>query len=274
MCAAQGRCDSAGFVGQDITRSLLKIGITVGLGTDGSASNNDLDLFREMDFTAKLHKAVAKDPTTAKASTVLKMATLDGARAIGLGDVVGSLEPGKAADLIIVDINKPHLVPMNLHETIDQMLKLTHEQMAQKNISAECRKAAELDTIQGDSKLLSQAMINLTLNAIEAIEKDGTIRIETCNLDYRFASGDDPASPVTRKCIRIQITDTGKGIPQESIQKIFDPFFTNKSEGTGMGLSVAHGIISDHHGIIEVESEIGRGTTFYIYLPSLEEMAA
>jgi two-component system nitrogen regulation sensor histidine kinase GlnL len=169
---------------------------------------------------------------------------------------------------------KPHLVPMNLHETIDQMLKLTHEQMAQKNISAECRKAAELDTIHGDSKLLSQAMINLTLNAIEAIEKDGTIRIETCNLDYRFANGDDPANPVTRKCIRIQISDTGKGIPQESIQNIFDPFFTNKSEGTGMGLSVAHGIISEHHGIIEVESEIGRGTTFYIYLPALEEMAA
>jgi 5-methylthioadenosine/S-adenosylhomocysteine deaminase len=90
----------------------LSEGITVGLGTDGCASNNDLDLFQEMDVVAKLHKVSTLDPTVMDAETVLKMATIDGARAIGLGDVAGSLEVGKAADLIVIDTHQPHLTPM------------------------------------------------------------------------------------------------------------------------------------------------------------------
>jgi 5-methylthioadenosine/S-adenosylhomocysteine deaminase len=82
------------------------------MGTDGCASNNDLDLFQEMDSVAKLHKAKSLDPTVMDADTVLKMATIRGARALGLDAVIGSLEKGKKADLIIVDTNKPHLTPM------------------------------------------------------------------------------------------------------------------------------------------------------------------
>jgi len=90
----------------------LKAGIVIGLGTDGCASNNDLDLFQEMDSAAKLHKAHTLDPTVMDAATVLKMATIQGARTIGLGDRVGSLEKGKDADLIIIDTRQPHLIPM------------------------------------------------------------------------------------------------------------------------------------------------------------------
>jgi 5-methylthioadenosine/S-adenosylhomocysteine deaminase len=90
----------------------LRAGITVGLGTDGCASNNDLDLFQEMDVVAKLHKVSTLDPTVMDAETVLKMATIAGARAIGLDNVVGSIEVGKEADLIIVDTHQPHLTPM------------------------------------------------------------------------------------------------------------------------------------------------------------------
>jgi 5-methylthioadenosine/S-adenosylhomocysteine deaminase len=91
---------------------LLAAGATVGLGTDGCASNNDLDMFGEMDTAAKLHKVMGQDPTLLDAATVLKMATIDGARAIGLGDRIGSLEPGKKADLIVIDTNQPHLTPL------------------------------------------------------------------------------------------------------------------------------------------------------------------
>jgi 5-methylthioadenosine/S-adenosylhomocysteine deaminase len=91
---------------------LLNAGICVGLGTDGCASNNDLDLFLEMDTVAKLHKARALDPTAMNARTVLKMATIQSARALGLNQFIGSLETGKRADLIIIDTNKPHLTPM------------------------------------------------------------------------------------------------------------------------------------------------------------------
>jgi 5-methylthioadenosine/S-adenosylhomocysteine deaminase len=91
---------------------LINEGICVGMGTDGCASNNDLDLFLEMDSVAKLHKAKTLDPTVMDALTVLKMATINGARALGLDRAIGSLEIGKKADLIIIDTNKPHLTPM------------------------------------------------------------------------------------------------------------------------------------------------------------------
>ena len=92
--------------------ALLKAGVTVGLGTDGCASNNNLDLFSEMDTAAKLHKVNTMDPTVMDAVTVLKMATIDGAKSLGLQDIIGSLEIGKKADVIIIDTRKPHLVPV------------------------------------------------------------------------------------------------------------------------------------------------------------------
>jgi 5-methylthioadenosine/S-adenosylhomocysteine deaminase len=91
---------------------MLSLGIKVGLGTDGCASNNDLDMFTEMDMAAKLHKIQTMDPTVMDAVTVLRMATIEGARALGLADMTGSLEVGKKADVIVVDTNKPHLTPM------------------------------------------------------------------------------------------------------------------------------------------------------------------
>jgi 5-methylthioadenosine/S-adenosylhomocysteine deaminase len=91
---------------------LLAAGICVGLGTDGCASNNNLDMFREMDTAAKLHKVNALDPTVMDAGKTLRMATIEGARALGLEHVTGSLTPGKKADIIVIDTRKPHLVPL------------------------------------------------------------------------------------------------------------------------------------------------------------------
>ncbi len=85
--------------------------VCVGLGTDGAASNNDLDMFSEMDRAAKLHKVFGGDPTRAPAGEVLAMATLDGARAIGWGHAIGSLEIGKQADVVALDLRQPHLTP-------------------------------------------------------------------------------------------------------------------------------------------------------------------
>ena len=91
---------------------LLQMGINVALGTDGCASNNDLDLFGEMDSCAKLHKAATLDPTVLPAQTVLRMATRNGARALGLEGKAGELASGRLADLIVVDFGKPHLTPL------------------------------------------------------------------------------------------------------------------------------------------------------------------
>jgi 5-methylthioadenosine/S-adenosylhomocysteine deaminase len=91
---------------------MLASGLTVGLGTDGCASNNNLDLFMEMDMAAKIHKVNTMDPTVMDAISVLKMATVGGAKVLGLEDFIGSLEVGKKADIIVVDTYQPHLVPM------------------------------------------------------------------------------------------------------------------------------------------------------------------
>ncbi len=92
--------------------AFLQAGIPVGLGTDGCASNNDLDLLREMDTAAKLHKVAGEDPTVLPVARVLAMATREGARAIGMGDCIGSLEAGKQADLVVLDSAHPALCPV------------------------------------------------------------------------------------------------------------------------------------------------------------------
>jgi 5-methylthioadenosine/S-adenosylhomocysteine deaminase len=91
---------------------MIDMGIAVGLGTDGCASNNNLDMFQEMDTAAKLEKSVRLDPKIMPARTVLRMGTCDGAKVLGLDNITGSLMPGKKADIILVGMRKPHLTPM------------------------------------------------------------------------------------------------------------------------------------------------------------------
>ncbi len=95
---------------------MMAAGVRLALGTDGPASNNSLDMLREVDCAAKLHKVVARDPTVAAARDVLRLATAGGAEALGLKDV-GSLEPGKWADFILVDFDRPHLTPVYSYES-------------------------------------------------------------------------------------------------------------------------------------------------------------
>jgi 5-methylthioadenosine/S-adenosylhomocysteine deaminase len=92
--------------------ALLRAGVNVGLGTDGAASNNDLNLWAEMRLSALLYKAIEKDPTAIPARQALKLATRGGARALGIDHLVGSIEPGKRADLVLVDLDRPHLSPI------------------------------------------------------------------------------------------------------------------------------------------------------------------
>ena len=91
---------------------MLESGLTVGIGTDGSASNNDVDMFGEMNTVAKIHKVVRMDPTAMDAATTLHAATMGGAALLGVESRIGSLEPGKKADIIVLDMEQPHLTPV------------------------------------------------------------------------------------------------------------------------------------------------------------------
>jgi 5-methylthioadenosine/S-adenosylhomocysteine deaminase len=141
---------------------LLAAGVCVGLGTDGCASNNNLDLFGEMDTAAKLHKVQRLDPTAMDAATVLAMTTRQAARVLGLEREIGSLEAGKRADLIVVDTNQPHLTPMYdpvshlvyaargsdvLHSVIDGQVVMENRRLLtldEAQVLADARQAAAL----------------------------------------------------------------------------------------------------------------------------------
>ena len=133
--------------------AMLKAGITVGLGTDGPASNNNLDLFSEMDMAAKLHKVSGHDPTVMNARTVIRMATCEGAKALGLECITGSLEPGKKADVIILDMRKPHMTP--LYNEYSQLVYATG--------------AADVDTVLINGRLIMQNRRLLTIDEREVM---------------------------------------------------------------------------------------------------------
>jgi len=128
---------------------------------------------------------------------------------------------------------------------------------------------ADLWPIHADEGQLSNAIINLVVNARDAMPKGGTVTIRTTNdvvmEPVTLGSGIMPAGDY----VRIDVSDTGTGIPKEHMGKIFDPFFTTKpvGQGTGLGLATVYGIIKQTGGFIAVESDVGKGTSFRIYLP-------
>ena len=134
---------------------MLLRGVTVGLGTDGAASNNNLDLFQEMRSAALLHKVFTQDPTVLPAYQVLEMATAGGARCLGLDQEIGQLKPGYKADVILVDLNKPHLCPRH-----DLAAHLVYAALA-----------SDVHTVIADGKILMQAGQILTLREKEIMEQ-------------------------------------------------------------------------------------------------------
>lgn len=125
-----------------------------------------------------------------------------------------------------------------------------------------------------DKSQFTQILLNLTVNAVDAMPNGGSIKIETNikNIDDYYLKFEQKAKE--GEFVVLSFSDTGMGIPQDVVTKIFDPFFTTKEKGTGLGLSVIHGIVSQHGGFLNVYSEVGKGTTFRIYLPiALQELS-
>jgi signal transduction histidine kinase/ActR/RegA family two-component response regulator len=129
----------------------------------------------------------------------------------------------------------------------------------------------DLPLVECDATQIHQVLLNLCVNARDAMPEGGSLRIEAdeFEVDEFYAS----MTPQARKgrYVRIRVADSGSGIPPEVLEQIFDPFFTTKpiGKGTGLGLSTAVGIVRSHDGFIEVQSEVGKGATFAIFLPSL-----
>jgi PAS domain S-box-containing protein len=166
---------------------------------------------------------------------------------------------------------KPSLLPMRIHEVLDNTLRLVQQQLRQRNVVLTRQYSAATDDIRGDSDLLVQAFLNFFLNAIDAMDEGGELKVVTEVVEQQTNQFNLWGQRVVEPYLRISVADTGKGIGHEDLPHIFDPFFTTKTTGTGLGLSVSHGIIHDHGGLIDVESEPRKGTTFRILFPLLRK---
>ncbi len=162
--------------------------------------------------------------------------------------------------------SEPNIRPIDLNQVIEAALLLVGHQISLENIKLEKKLDSSLPLVQADFDQIQQVLINVILNANQAMPEGGTLTIATS-----VAPGIE-IDEFPKDTVRIDIKDTGVGISEENLSKLFTPFFTTKEKGkgVGLGLPVVHGIIERHKGKIEVESELNAGTTFSIYLEAMD----
>jgi len=158
---------------------------------------------------------------------------------------------------------KPEIGRNNINELVRKTLDIVRKQSLFQNIAIEERLRSDLPEIFVDANQIRQVVMNLVLNAAEAMPKGGKLFIST---DYGEAE----------RFVKVVVRDTGCGIPEDHLERIFDPFFTTKEsgKGTGLGLSVSYGIVQKHKGTITVTSQVGKGTAFEVNLPISDEKEA
>ena len=150
----------------------------------------------------------------------------------------------------------PTLVEVDLREVLADVVLFTRRFAGSSQVELREDYAVAVPTVLADPNQLKQVFVNLITNAVQAMEGDGgTITVSTRAVDG---------------FVRVSLADDGPGIPAESLAKVFDPFFSTRDEGTGLGLTIVHRIVDEHDGHLEVESTLGKGTTFNVFLPVAE----
>ena len=140
----------------------------------------------------------------------------------------------------------------SLNDVVEKTLELLRPEIENRGITVKTKLARNLTATPIDATQLQQVLVNLVKNAAQAMTTGGTLTLQTGE---------------TSDGVWVSVADTGGGIPQEQINRIFEPFYTTKKKGTGLGLMIVQRIVRAHNGRIELESHVGRGTTFRIWLP-------
>ena len=158
---------------------------------------------------------------------------------------------------------KPEQEVLDIGAILETTLDLLDYRIEKQKLRVVKRFEHGLPPVKGDPDLLQQVFLNLTLNAIQSMPEGGTLRL--CTSSACVSKGAFPESE--RRYIEVRVEDTGVGMEGEVIKQIFNAFYTTKETGTGLGLMVTQGIVQDHDGWINVESEVGKGSVFKVYLP-------
>jgi two-component system, cell cycle sensor histidine kinase and response regulator CckA len=166
--------------------------------------------------------------------------------------------------------------PISINDCVNAVVAIL-ERTIDKRITLEVKLLAENPIVIGDPGLLQNALLNLAVNARDAMAEGGTLRFSTANLQLGLPGGQShPALPAPGPYLEIAVSDTGTGMTPEVLEHIYEPFFTTKEtgKGTGLGLAAVYGTVKEHNGIIDVDSEPGRGTVFRVCLPSGQSAVA
>jgi two-component system cell cycle sensor histidine kinase/response regulator CckA len=204
----------------------------------------------------------------------------------------------QAGDPSFKEINEVHQNALRAAALVSQLLAFSRKQTMQpkalvlgdvigelaqmlrrlvgEGITLNVERDSDLWTVHADEAQLSNAIINLVVNARDAMPSGGTVAIKTVNQTVHTSSALGTAIMPPGDYVHIEVSDTGTGMSKEIQSKIFDPFFTTKpvGQGTGLGLATVYGIVKQSGGFITVDSEVGKGTSFHIYLPRLRVDAA
>jgi len=180
----------------------------------------------------------------------------------GVIEIIGrDLPASSPACDMVKETARPHppmMMRSNLNTTVEHAVMLARQQVLSQPIQIELLQAPDLPEVEHDSDQIHQVLLNLLLNAVQAISAgqdsagSGTVRVQ-------IGSKDSYA--------RVTVTDTGRGIPEAQLSQIFRPFYTTRGNGTGLGLSLARRIIEEHHGAINVTSTVGKGSAFEVLIP-------
>jgi signal transduction histidine kinase len=146
----------------------------------------------------------------------------------------------------------PEMRFSNLNTTVEHAVMLARQQVLSRPIKIEFNRAPELPEVEHDSDQMHQVLLNLLINAVQAIDGEGNVLVEM---------GQEGNTA------QVSVADNGRGIPAQNLPNIFRPFYTTKGNGTGLGLSLARRIVQEHGGQIDVASELGKGTRFTVSLP-------
>ena len=157
--------------------------------------------------------------------------------------------------------SRPNVAEENMNDVVDGIARILESEAKEKGVEITRDFGPGLPRVWIDREQMKQVFMNLILNAIQAMREGGSIFVST-----RLISRDEAGH--SGQFVQVEVRDTGIGIPAENLDHIFDPFFTSKDEGSGLGLSISHQIVQEHGGFVTVESKVGVGTTFFINLPT------